>query len=376
MLCSSFVAFSQGKPQKVNSIVKEHHEFEWFVEQYELWGKEIKKDSKNDNAWLNCYAAARMAKYMAEDEERTKDWGAKEYEVITRMKKAIKGTFTYYRIMSWYYSIWNTQDEKEQEKIMQYSLKAYELDPSNPDIYPTLMNIFEIYKPNNSKLAEVSSKWKESGYHSPNLMAMAYNALINTKENAILITGGDNDTYPLWIAQNADNFRKDVHVWNMYLITIPEYRNRLFKELNIPTLEGNVEINTIIEHIIKNRGDSPLYFFNKGIIEKDSTFYDELYNVGLIYQYSEEKMDNSALIVNHFEHKFLLDHLKYNFYQGEFPEMDKRHNLSYLPGLMALYHHYCLIEDTKKANETKSLMLQLAEGTAYSEDIKVQLNLE
>ena len=376
MLCSVFLTFAQEKPQKVNSIVKEPHDFEWFTQQYSLWGKELKKDSKNGDAWINFYAAARMARYTAKDENEKTVWTTKESEVVPQMEKAIKGTFAYYRIMAWYYSIWKTHDKKEQEKIAQYSLKAYELNPLNPDIYPTLMNIYEILTPNSEKLKEVAIRWKESGHHSPNLMARAYNSLINAKEKAILMTGGDNDTYPLWIAQCADNFRKDVHVWNIYLITNPEYRNRLFKELNIPALEGDVEISKIIEHIIKNRGDLPLYFSNKGIVAKDSAFYEKLYNVGVIYQYSEEMMDNTALIVNHFENKFLLDHVKYNFYQSEFPEMDRNHNYSYLPGLMALYQHYYLIENNEKAKKTKDLLIQLTKGTPYFEDIKVQLNLE
>lgn len=376
MLCSTFVAFAQDKPQKVNSIVKESHDFEWFTQQYALWEKEIKKDNKNEDAWINFYAAARMSKYMAENDASIKEWTGKETAVITEIEKAIKGTFAYYRIMSWYHQIWKTTDTKEQEKIMQYSLKAYELNPDNSDIYGGLMNIYEVYKPNSEKRKEIAQKWKNSAYHSPNLMALAYNALMNSKENGILITGGDNDTYPLQIAQYADGFRTDVHVWNIYLLTLPEYRNRLFKETNIPALEGNVDGNTIIDHIIKNRGDLPLYFFHKGIVAGESELHEKMYNVGVIYQYSEETMDNSALIVNHFENKFLLDHLKYDFYQSEFPEMDKRHNFMYLAGLMQLYGHYCLIENDSKAKETKKILIRLTEGTPYFEDIKVQLNLE
>ena len=374
--CNVFVTFGQVKPQKVNSIVKEPHDFEWFNTQYSLWDKELKKDNKNGEAWVNFYAAARMSRYMADNDASRQEWSTKEAAVIPQIEKAIKGTFSYYRIMSWYYQIWNTTDVKEQEKIMQYSLKAYELNPNDSDIYGGLMNIYEIYKPNPEKRKEIAQLWKASGYHSPNLMGLAYNALINTKENGILITGGDNDTYPLLIAQYADGFRTDVHVWNIYLLTLPDYRDRLFKEVNIPALEGNVEAPLIIEHIIKYRGNLPLYFFHKGIVTGESELHDKMYNVGVIYQYSEETMDNSALIVNHFENKFLLDHLKYNFYQSDSPEMDMRHNYSYLAGLVHLYEHYSLIENNVKAEETKDLLIRLTEGTPYFEDIKLQLNLE
>ncbi len=377
MLCSVLFSHAQEKPQEVKSLTKEFHEFEWYTNQYSLWEKEIKKDSKDEEAWINLYAAARYAKYMADDEKSEEAWTSKELDILPRMSKAIKGTFAYYRILIWHNSIWNAKDKEEQDKYINYALKAYELDPSNPDIYPNLMNIYKIYSPDADKLKEVAQRWKESGDFTPNLMALSYNALMNTKKNSILITGGDNDTYPLWVAQHANQFRQDVNVWNIYLISLPEYRNRMFKKLNIPPLEGdNLEQSQIIDHIAKHRGDHLLYFYNKGIIAKDSTLHDKLYNVGLVYQYSEESFDNSALIVDHFENKFLLNHMKYNFYQSQYPLLDQRHNYSYLSGLMFLYQHYMLVENSSKTEETKELILRLGEGFRYLKEIKQELNLD
>lgn len=370
----------QEKPEKVYSVVKVNHDFEWYNNQYELWGKEIKKDKKNEDAWINYYAAARMAHSSAPSEEQ-EHWMNNEIDVVESMKKAIKGTYAYYRIMAWSNAIWDTPSKEKQEEIKQYILKAYAMRPDLPDMYPYLVNLYEVYEHNDEKLDEVAKNWKATGGHTPDLTKLAYNALINTAENAIIITGGDNDTYPLLVAQHADKFRTDVTIINIYLATLPMYQDYLFSKLNIPKLEYhtndfNVVVKTIINHIIQNKGDHPLYFFNKGIVPKDSTILDKLYNVGLVYQYSEDDLDNTSLIVNNFENKFLIDHLKYNYYQSQFPAKDKQFNLSYLAGLITLYNHYKLIGNDNKAKETKEIIINLTQDTEFYDKVKEELQFD
>lgn len=57
------------------------------------------------------------------------------------------------------------------------------------------------------------------------IYAEAVNRLISCPPNAILITNGDNDTYPLYFAQDFHEVRPDVRVINRSLLNLPAYSN-------------------------------------------------------------------------------------------------------------------------------------------------------
>lgn len=62
--------------------------------------------------------------------------------------------------------------------------------------------------------------------------SMAKNYLESCAPNAILFTFGDNDTYPLWYAQEVEGVRPDIRIINYSLLGIDWYANQLRYKIN------------------------------------------------------------------------------------------------------------------------------------------------
>lgn len=354
------------KAEKVHSIVKIQYEYDWYKEQATLWEANLKANTNNPEGWQNLYTAARMAKILSPDEDTRKTWLDRMANIIERMKKAIPNTYEYYYIQAY--------DETDKGSGLEFAKQAYALDPSRPDIYDDFATYYAV-RGKTAELKDICKKWKASGDVSPTLLLWNYNMLASTAPNSILITFGDNDTYPAWIVQQADDFRKDVTVLNSSLLLLKDYRELNFKALGIPQLaeKDAVSMEAVAAHVVKHKGEHTLYFAVTGPYYRwEGTIKDKLFNVGMAMRYSDEGNDCTSLLIKNFEQNLLLDHLLYQPFQEEFQGAVIRYNRAYIPGLMMLHEHYVLVGDRRKTAYIKQVVKQiLDDDLEYSKIYKV-----
>ncbi|MEO8171986.1 MAG: DUF2723 domain-containing protein [Sediminibacterium sp.] len=117
---------------------------------------------------------------------------------------------------------------------------------------------------------------------------LAKDYLESCAPNAILFSYGDNDTYPLWYAQEVEGIRPDIRVINFSLLGIDWYINELRYKVN---QSDPIDVIWTADQIEGSKRDYVLYRPKENIPE---TSYYDLYDMMKNYVGSDEqaKMDD------------------------------------------------------------------------------------
>jgi hypothetical protein len=141
---------------------------------------------------------------------------------------------------------------------LRYLEKAISLDPNFVDPWFLLVTHYMDSR-DQERLDLALRRLLESGIITDEVMDYNYNMLIGLDDNAILITNGDNDTYPGWILTRILKVRPDIAVVNRSLLNTEWYPIYII-ENGLPRFTDKTQLENLRSSIlqrIKQKKSSP-----------------------------------------------------------------------------------------------------------------------
>lgn len=369
------------KPEFVYGYAVQRQSTDWYTQQIKAWKAELDKNNTNGYAWYNYYRATRNLLRTDTNDKRTHEEKAVVLKnLIGDMEKAAPQSFEY-NLCKW------MNGGNDYETCLPYLKKATELGPDRHELYSEIIVWAEVDR-DLKKRNDYSDRYYHSEMASPGLMYYNYNTIIGLKPNAIILTTGDNDTYPIWMLQ-SQGIRTDITLLNISLIHIDAYRDKIFKELGIAkwdmkdvgsdTTNLQQKINErfhakIVSHIAHNSQKHPVYIALTAHERFIKPIEANLYLTGLAYEYSEKNIDNIALLKKNIEHNFALDYIDKPFFNDISVYYTKHTCSNYIVPMLKLYDHYKESGDTQKMEWMKKKIVAIVKDTEQEKETLNYLN--
>ncbi len=246
----------------------------------EALSKQLKINTQQGDQWLNLYLSKRFTAYGEKGRNLNTNEEAELATIINQMKAALGESYEYQYAS---YLQLNKKDEG-----LAYLERAYSLNPTNPEIWDD--KLFKaVIEENEADQRGFANALVEVGYYSGALMEYNSNVLNSVAQNAVLITYGQLDTYPLMVMQKGYNYRPDVKIICIEWLNSEKYKSQLSKKLGVSVQHWSSQtpVKTIIADL-----KQPVYVGLTVPPTQLKEIKSQLYCTGLAFLYSMSNINN------------------------------------------------------------------------------------
>lgn len=345
---------SEEQKSKITEPVYRKKTSKWYNDQSEDWRQSVAFNKTDAEAWFNYYKSTR---YSGAD-QHTLD------QIVAGMNANVPNTFQTHYVNY----INSKRDLSKGSELM----KAYLLDPGRKEIYKELAVYFTL-KGDKDNLENTLKKWNTIGDMPQSLKDYGYNLLNTVPQNAILITDGEYDTYPLWILQTVQGHRADVKILNIDLVQNQEYRNRICQSFSLNCSGYSDNKALFIQNLVAGNPAQTFYFSYTVNAAYLTGIESNLYNEGLAYRYNSNPGYNYIQrLRNNWELVYKTGYLDKPIQGNEQFTANRMQllNLNYVASGLELYDIYMAGGEKEKADKLYLLLEKLAEDAGKKEVVK------
>ncbi len=315
----------------------------------ELWQTEVQNNAQNEIAWLNLYKSTRYAAISNQTKKISKENQKELTQILEKMNAALPNSFAF-QYASYLHG--NKSDESFSHLKAAYNIRPNEVELVDDMLCDALIT------QNGENVRKFAQLLSKQNIYNASEVEYNKNVLNSIEQNAVLLTSGNVDTYPLILMQQLQNFRTDVTVINMEWLNSKTYLSSICLALGIES--GN---NFSVEKILSG-SKRPVYVSlttSQDLIQRN---VGKLYCTGLAMKYSKSSIENLTSLAYNWE--FL-------FSKAQIQSSDLL-NKNYLLPLLLLRDHYTNTGKPEQADETQNLILQISQRFALEKQIKKHLD--
>lgn len=311
-----------------------------------FWSKYTVANPNDENAWFQYY---RSVRFIAEGSAGFKSLQADLDSISNHLNRHSSGTWEQLIV-----DYWNSNRDPKKEPQLQ---KAYGINPKDP-LSLRFMTGVQYLAGNQAQAYMYYVSWKATGELPVTTEQYAFNVMQSVPNDAILITNGEMDTYPLlYQLQTIGN--SSIKVVSMALCSRSENRSRVFSYAGLKAPDNDLSSTFNAAYIARLAAANPgkkIYIAATCGSEILKALSGDLYCTGLAYRYSTTAIDNLIFLRDNVGTKFRMDNVgkavksqnRFDVFYADRLEMNY-----YLPLLMAADGY------TQAGNATRAAQLRL-----------------